>query len=146
MFFAVFILLIKFNSIAEASSNNKCYLMTKNTDLLNRANNWLLERLNTKSEVFCLAKCNQIDLCGSVFFYPNQASNPDCYLYSKSFSTNELTPSNIANMYTIGKKCDFFLLNIVTMALIACPCGWSYFNQNCYMLFRSVMSFWSAQA
>ena len=131
MIFPIFILLLQLHSITDGANNNNLYLLKNNTDLLNKSasNNWLIESSNKKSKLICLARCNQMSSCVNLFFYQNQSSNSNCYLYSRMFNISELTISNFAEMYTT-----------------ACPSGWLYFNQNCYKIFQFITMFWSAQA
>ena len=104
----VIVLIIAIFSYIDAINNDNNYISYKNIDLLNKSGslNWLLESSFTKSKMACLARCKQLSCaCTNAFFYPNQALNaPDCYLYSRNFSLNELTFSNISNMFTKGKK------------------------------------------
>ena len=123
-----FLIILKY-LIVKAASNNEFFILTKNTDLLNKSasNKWMIESSIAKSKITCLTRCKQLLYCASAFLYQNH----DCFLYSKSFTSNELSVSSFSNMYTTS---------------IGCPSGWLYFNKNCYKLFQSVMMFWSAQA
>ena len=74
---------------------------------------YLIEKYKASSKIMCLLQCNLIENCFSVAY--NQNSIANCFLYSKYFSSNELTP--LKNTLFYSKECKAKNFNLLLKAL-----------------------------
>ena len=74
---------------------------------------YLIEKYKASSKIMCLLQCNLIENCFSVAY--NQNSIANCFLYSKYFSSNELTP--LKNTLFYSKECKAKNFSLLLKAL-----------------------------
>ena len=71
---------------------------------------YLIEKYKVNNKIMCLVQCNLIENCFSVAY--NQNSIANCFLYSKYFSSNELTP--LKNSLFYSKECKAKNFNFIS--------------------------------
>jgi hypothetical protein len=84
---------------------SKKYTVFKNVNLISEIDTtWLINSINTRTKMSCLAQCNLNDKCSSLIFKTGSETNKNCLLYTKHFDSLETISCTGSELYVKESK------------------------------------------